>query len=111
MGAEIIVCDRPNLIGGAGLDGGPVGGDCQPLVSELPVPVSRGLTLGELALRRSADRLAAMLGDVPAIDLLTGSGGARAVIEGRAELGDVVAVRDRCREELCARRQMFEPYP
>lgn len=109
MGAEIIVCDRANLIGGAGPDGGPVDG--RPLVSEFPVPASRGLAFGELALRRSAERLGTMLGEVLAIDLLTGWAGVRAVIEGRAELGDVVAVRDRCRADLCARRQMFEPYP
>jgi len=49
-GVELIVCDRPNPIGGLVLEGGPVAEKCRSLVSELPVPVRHGMTLGELAL-------------------------------------------------------------
>ena len=47
---EVIVCDRPNPLGGAALEGGPVEPACRSFVSELPVPVRHGMTLGELAL-------------------------------------------------------------
>ena len=49
-GVEVIVCDRPNPIGGVGLEGGPVEARCRSFVSELPVPLRHGLTLGEIAL-------------------------------------------------------------
>jgi len=49
-GVEVIVCDRPNPLGGVALEGGPVEPGCRSFVSELPVPVRHGLTLGELAL-------------------------------------------------------------
>jgi uncharacterized protein YbbC (DUF1343 family) len=49
-GVEIIVCDRPNPIGGLIVEGGPVEEGSRSFVSELPVPVRHGLTLGELAL-------------------------------------------------------------
>ncbi len=49
-GVEVIVCDRPNPLGGVALEGGSVLPACRSFVSELPVPVRHGLTLGELAL-------------------------------------------------------------
>ena len=49
-GVEVIVCDRPNPIGGVALEGGAVDTACRSFVSELPVPVRHGMTLGELAL-------------------------------------------------------------
>ena len=49
-GVEAIVLDRPNPIGGIACEGGPVAPECVSFVSELPVPVRHGLTLGELAL-------------------------------------------------------------
>jgi len=58
-GVEVIVCDRPNPTGGTTLEGGEVEPGCRSFVSELPVPVRHGMTLGELALlvqsRRHAD--------------------------------------------------------
>lgn len=48
-GVEAIVCDRPNPLGGEELEGGPVEEGYRSFVSELPVPVRHGLTLGELA--------------------------------------------------------------
>ncbi len=55
-GVEVIVCDRPNPLGGVTLEGGPVEPGCRSFVSELPVPVRHGLTLGELALLVRASR-------------------------------------------------------
>lgn len=49
-GVEVIVCDRPNPIGGLAIEGGAVEEGCRSFVSELPVPVRHGMTLGELAL-------------------------------------------------------------
>jgi len=49
-GVEVIVCDRPNPLGGVAIEGGPVEPACRSFVSELPVPVRHGMTLGELAL-------------------------------------------------------------
>jgi uncharacterized protein YbbC (DUF1343 family) len=55
-GVEVIVCDRPNPIGGVALEGGPVEPSCRSFVSEVPVPVRHGMTLGELALLLRAER-------------------------------------------------------
>jgi uncharacterized protein YbbC (DUF1343 family) len=55
-GVEVIVCDRPNPLGGMTLEGGPVEPGCRSFVSELPVPVRHGMTLGELALLLRAAR-------------------------------------------------------
>ncbi len=55
-GVEVIVCDRPNPLGGVALEGGPVDPSCRSFVSELPVPVRHGMTLGELALLLRAER-------------------------------------------------------
>ncbi len=55
-GVEVVVCDRPNPLGGVALEGGPVEPGCRSFVSELPVPVRHGMTLGELALLLRAER-------------------------------------------------------
>lgn len=55
-GVEVIVCDRPNPLGGLTVEGGPVEDGCRSFVSELPVPVRHGMTLGELALLLRAMR-------------------------------------------------------
>jgi len=49
-GVEVIVCDRPNPLGGDTLEGGGVEARCRSFVSEIDVPVRHGMTLGELAL-------------------------------------------------------------
>ncbi len=58
-GVEVIVCDRPNPLGGTAVEGGPVETGYRSFVSEVPVPVRHGLTIGEIALllqvRRYAD--------------------------------------------------------
>ncbi|MCX7894901.1 MAG: DUF1343 domain-containing protein [Thermoanaerobaculum sp.] len=50
LSVEVLVCDRPNPLGGEILEGGAVEEGCRSFVSELPVPVRHGMTLGELAL-------------------------------------------------------------
>ncbi|MGC8916527.1 MAG: exo-beta-N-acetylmuramidase NamZ family protein [Thermoanaerobaculum sp.] len=55
-GVEVVVCDRPNPLGGEILEGGPVEACCRSFVSELPVPVRHGMTLGELALLLQTER-------------------------------------------------------
>lgn len=55
-GVEVVVCDRPNPLGGEILEGGPVETGFRSFVSELPVPVRHGMTLGELALLVHARR-------------------------------------------------------
>lgn len=55
-GVEVIVCDRPNPLGGELLEGGPVEEGFRSFVSELPVPVRHGLSLGELALLVQEER-------------------------------------------------------
>ena len=55
-GVEVVVCDRPNPLGGVALEGGPVEPGCRSFVSELPVPVRHGMTLAELALLLRAER-------------------------------------------------------
>jgi uncharacterized protein YbbC (DUF1343 family) len=56
VGVEVIVCDRPNPVGGVALEGGPVEEGLRSFVSELPTPVRHGLTLGEIALLLQARR-------------------------------------------------------
>ena len=53
---EVIVCDRPNPIGGVAVEGGPVEPGCRSFVSEPPVPLRHGLTLGEIALLLREER-------------------------------------------------------
>jgi len=55
-GVEVVVCDRPNPLGGVAIEGGPVEPSCRSFVSELPVPVRHGMTLGELALLVRSER-------------------------------------------------------
>lgn len=55
-GVEAIICDRPNPLGGELLEGGPVEDGYRSFVSELPVPVRHGMTLGELALLLQQER-------------------------------------------------------
>ena len=47
---EVMVLDRPNPIGGVRREGGMVEEGFESFVSQLPVPIRHGLTLGEIAL-------------------------------------------------------------
>jgi uncharacterized protein YbbC (DUF1343 family) len=53
---EVMVLDRPNPIGGVRREGGMVEKGFESLVSQLPVPVRHGLTLGEIALLLQRER-------------------------------------------------------
>lgn len=55
-GVEVIVLDRPNPITGIKREGGGVDPGLESFVSQTPVPVRHGLTLGELALLLRRDR-------------------------------------------------------
>ncbi len=55
-GVEVMVLDRPNPIGGLKREGGLVEPGFESFVSQLPVPVRHGLTLGEIGLLLQRDR-------------------------------------------------------
>ena len=54
--AEVLVLDRPNPIGGIRREGGLVEDGFESFVSQLPVPIRHGLTLGEIALLLQRER-------------------------------------------------------
>jgi uncharacterized protein YbbC (DUF1343 family) len=65
-GVEMVVLDRPNPIGGARREGGPVTPGCGSFVSQIPTPIRHGLTLGEIALLLQRERYPLLdLGVVP----------------------------------------------
>jgi len=53
-GIEIIICDRPNPLGGVIVEGGIVHKGCESFVGAYPLAVRHGLTIGELALLLNA---------------------------------------------------------
>jgi len=53
---EVMVLDRPNPIGGVKREGGLVEEGFSSFVSQLPVPIRHGLTLGEIALLLQRER-------------------------------------------------------
>jgi uncharacterized protein YbbC (DUF1343 family) len=53
---EVLVLDRPNPIGGGFREGGRVEAGFESFVSQLPVPIRHGLTLGEIALLLQRER-------------------------------------------------------
>jgi len=53
---EVMVLDRPNPIGGVRREGGLVEEGFSSFVSQLPVPIRHGLTLGEIALLLQRER-------------------------------------------------------
>lgn len=55
-GVEVLVLDRPNPIGGLAREGGMVEKGFESFVSQLPVPIRHGLTLGEIALLLQRER-------------------------------------------------------
>jgi uncharacterized protein YbbC (DUF1343 family) len=46
---QVIVCDRPNPIGGVELEGITLEPGCESFVGQFPIPTRHGLTMGELA--------------------------------------------------------------
>jgi uncharacterized protein YbbC (DUF1343 family) len=53
---EVMVLDRPNPIGGIMREGGMVDEGFESFVSQLPVPIRHGMTLGEIALLLQRER-------------------------------------------------------
>lgn len=50
LNLEVLIMDRPNPIGGLGIEGNPLADDCRSFVGLYPIPMRHGLTMGELAL-------------------------------------------------------------
>jgi uncharacterized protein YbbC (DUF1343 family) len=48
-GLPIVVCDRPNPIGGEAVEGACLEPSCASFVGQFPVPMRHGMTIGELA--------------------------------------------------------------
>ncbi len=48
-GVPVIVCDRPNPIGGARMGGPMLGAGFESFVGQFPIPLQHGMTIGELA--------------------------------------------------------------
>jgi len=49
LGVRVIVCDRPNPIGGAAIEGARLRPECASFVGQYPIPLRHGMTIGELA--------------------------------------------------------------
>jgi uncharacterized protein YbbC (DUF1343 family) len=48
-GVQVIVCDRPNPIGGTDVEGACLEPACESFVGQFPIPMRHGMTIGELA--------------------------------------------------------------
>ncbi len=48
-GLPVIVCDRPNPIGGIDIEGIALEAGCESFVGQFPIPTRHGMTIGELA--------------------------------------------------------------
>ena len=48
-GVPVVVCDRPNPIGGVGVEGPMLTAGFESFVGEYPIPMRHGMTIGELA--------------------------------------------------------------
>jgi len=48
-GLHVVVCDRPNPIGGEGVEGGYLDPTWSSFVGQFPIPMRHGMTIGELA--------------------------------------------------------------
>jgi uncharacterized protein YbbC (DUF1343 family) len=65
-GVRVVVCDRPNPIGGEAVEGETLGEQCTSFVGQFPIPLRHGMTIGELArLFNDAFGLGAALDVVP----------------------------------------------
>lgn len=49
LGKKIVICDRPNPIGGAAVEGNLLDSEYASFVGQFPIPMRHGLTIGELA--------------------------------------------------------------
>ena len=48
-GVHVVVCDRPNPVGGEEVEGNLLQPDCASFVGQFPIPLRHGMTIGELA--------------------------------------------------------------
>ena len=65
-GVPVIVCDRPNPIGGVAIEGASLTAGCESFVGQFPIPMRHGMTIAELArLFNEAFGLGATLDVVP----------------------------------------------
>jgi uncharacterized protein YbbC (DUF1343 family) len=48
-GVQVVVCDRPNPIGGTGVEGARLSKGWESFVGQFPIPMRHGMTIGELA--------------------------------------------------------------
>jgi uncharacterized protein YbbC (DUF1343 family) len=48
-GARVVVCDRPNPVGGTGVEGPQLDPQWSSFVGQFPIPLRHGMTIGELA--------------------------------------------------------------
>src|SRR5687767_9824856 len=48
-GIPVVVCDRPNPIGGVQVEGGLLAAGFESFVGQFPIPMRHGMTIGELA--------------------------------------------------------------
>jgi uncharacterized protein YbbC (DUF1343 family) len=48
-GLPVIVCDRPNPVGGVAVEGEILADDCRSFVGEYAIPLRHGMTIGEIA--------------------------------------------------------------
>jgi len=65
-GVKVVVCDRPNPIGGTAVEGPRLDPACASFVGQFPIPMRHGLTIGEIArLFNDEFRIGAPLDVVP----------------------------------------------
>ena len=48
-GVRVVVCDRPNPVGGTAVEGPTLRPECASFVGQYPIPLRHGLTIGEIA--------------------------------------------------------------
>jgi uncharacterized protein YbbC (DUF1343 family) len=48
-GVRVVVCDRPNPVGGTAVEGAILRPDCVSFVGQFPIPLRHGMTIGEIA--------------------------------------------------------------
>ena len=48
-GVRVVVCDRPNPVGGTAVEGAILRPECASFVGQFPIPLRHGMTIGEIA--------------------------------------------------------------
>ena len=76
-GKEFVVLDRPNPLGGIRVEGPPLESQWKSFVGQVPVPYVHGMTVGELALMISGER---MISSVPQVRVVKMQGWQRNMV-------------------------------